>query len=215
MEGFTLIDGIVLIVIVLSAILAWSRGFVREALAIAGWIGAAIVAFLFAPTIEPLMQEIPYVSDYLAGSCELSMIVAFGVIIAIALIVLSIFVPLFSGAIQNSAIGGLDRGLGFLFGIARGILLVVIALIVYERVITSDPIAIVDNSRTIQIFAGSQDSVNALIPEDAPQWLVGRYEDLINACDGRPLENGTPAETAPAETAPGTDPAIEPSADDA
>lgn len=48
MEGFTLIDGVVAVVIVLSAILAYSRGFVREAMAIAGWIGAAVVAFLFA-----------------------------------------------------------------------------------------------------------------------------------------------------------------------
>ena len=40
MEGFTLIDGLVALVIVLSAILAYSRGLVREAMAIAGWVGA-------------------------------------------------------------------------------------------------------------------------------------------------------------------------------
>ncbi|MFM7656491.1 MAG: CvpA family protein, partial [Paracoccaceae bacterium] len=46
MEGFTLIDGVVTLVIVLSAILAYSRGLVREAMAIAGWIGAAVLAFV-------------------------------------------------------------------------------------------------------------------------------------------------------------------------
>ena len=199
MEGFTLVDGIVLVIIVLSAILAWSRGLVREALSIGGWIAAAIVAFLFAPTIEPLMQEIPYVSDFLSGSCELSMIVAFAVVFAIALIILSIFIPLFSGAVQNSAVGGLDRGLGFLFGVARGVLLVVIAMLVYDRVVTSDPIAIVDNSRTAQIFAGSQDRVNDAIPEDAPQWIVARYEELIGVCGGPTLEQDG------IQTAPGDD----------
>ena len=49
MEGFTLVDGGVAVIIVLSAILAYSRGFVREAMAIAGWVGAAFLAFLFAP----------------------------------------------------------------------------------------------------------------------------------------------------------------------
>ena len=59
MEGFTIIDGVVAVVIVLSALLAYSRGFVREAMAIAGWVVAAIVAFLFAPQVEPLVREIP------------------------------------------------------------------------------------------------------------------------------------------------------------
>ena len=49
MDGFTIIDGVVALVIVLSALLAYSRGFVRESLAIAGWIAAGIVAFIFAP----------------------------------------------------------------------------------------------------------------------------------------------------------------------
>ena len=40
MEGFTIIDGVVALVIVVSALLAYSRGIVREAMAILGWIGA-------------------------------------------------------------------------------------------------------------------------------------------------------------------------------
>ena len=47
MEGFTIVDGVVAIVIVVSALLAYSRGFVREAMAIAGWIGAALVGLAF------------------------------------------------------------------------------------------------------------------------------------------------------------------------
>ncbi len=72
MDGFTLIDGIAAGVIVLSAILAYSRGFVREGMAIAGWVGAAILAFLFAPAVQPLVKEIPvlntFLSDNWAGS---------------------------------------------------------------------------------------------------------------------------------------------------
>jgi len=183
MEGFTLVDGIVAVVVVVSAILAYSRGFVRETLAIAGWVAAAFVAFFFAPSVEPLMREIPVVGDFLGDSCELSIIAAFATVFAATLIVVSIFTPLFSGAVQRSALSGIDQGLGFLFGVLRGALLVVVALVVYDRLIVSDPIAVIDDSRTAKVFAQVSASVNEQIPDEAPSWLVQRYEDLVGACD--------------------------------
>lgn len=183
MEGFTLVDGIVAVVVVLSAILAYSRGFVREALAIGGWVLAAVVAFIFAPNVQPLVNEIPVVSDFLAGSCELAMILAFALVFAGALILVSLFTPLFSSAVQNSAVSGVDQGLGFLFGVARGLLLVVVALVVYDRLVIGDPIPMVDESRTALLFDEVQDRINEAIPEEAPQWIVGRYEELIAQCE--------------------------------
>ena len=183
MEGFTLIDGIVAVVVVLSALLAYSRGFVREALAIGGWIVAAIAAFVFAPQVEPLIKEIPLVNDFLAGSCELAMILAFAAVFAAALIIISLLTPLFSSAVQNSGVSGVDQGLGFLFGVARGLLLVIVALVVYDRVILGDPIPMVDESRSAILFSEVQDRINDAIPEEAPGWIVGRYEELIANCE--------------------------------
>ncbi len=183
MEGFTLVDGIVAVVVVLSAVLAYSRGFVREALAIGGWVAAAVVAFIFAPNVHPLVNEIPVVSDFLAGSCELAMILAFALVFAAALIVVSLFTPVFSSAVQNSAVSGVDQGLGFLFGVARGLLLVIVALVVYDRLVIGDPIPMVDESRTALLFAEVQDRINEAIPEEAPRWIVGRYEELISQCE--------------------------------
>ena len=77
MDGFTIIDGIVAAVIILSAILAYARGFVRESLAILGWIGAAVLAFIFAPQAEPLIKQIPVLDKFLGDSCELSILAAF------------------------------------------------------------------------------------------------------------------------------------------
>ncbi len=182
MDGFTIIDGVVALVIVVSAILAYSRGFVREALSIAGWIVAAVLAFLFAPKVEPLIREIPVLKDFLGESCELSIIAAFAAVFALALVVVSIFTPLFSSAVQRSALGGLDQGLGFLFGVLRGLLLVAVALVIYDRVVLDQPIAMVDDSRTNQIFARAQQSLNDAIPEDAPGWIVARYEQLVGSC---------------------------------
>lgn len=182
MDGFTIVDGVVAAVIIVSALLAYSRGFVREAMAIAGWIAAAVLAFMFAPQFEPLVKEIPYVGDFLRSSCELSIIAAFSAVFALALVVVSLFTPLFSTIVQRSAIGGLDQGAGFLFGALRGILLVVIALVVYDRVAVSTSVPMVDQSRTAQVFAGMRGDIDDQIPEDAPGWILSRYEQLVGTC---------------------------------
>lgn len=193
MEGFTLIDAVVAGVIVLSAILAYSRGFVREAMAIVGWIGAALVAFLFAAAVQPLVKELPVVGEFLGDSCELSIIAAFALVFAAALIVASLFTPLLSSAIHRTALGGLDQGLGFLFGVARGVLLVAVAFLVYDRAVASNAIPMVDESRSAKVFASFQENIDAQMPSDAPGWIVARYNDLTQVCVGTP----TPAETAP------------------
>lgn len=59
MEGFTIIDGVVALIVVLSGLLAYSRGFMREVLAIAGWVAAAVLAFIFAPQGRSVGQRDP------------------------------------------------------------------------------------------------------------------------------------------------------------
>ncbi len=152
MDGFTIIDGVVAGVIIISALLAYSRGLVREGMAIVGWIAAAVLAFMFAPQVEPLMTEIPVVGEYLADSCELSIIAAFAAVFAASLVVVSLFTPLFSSLVQRSALGGIDQGLGFLFGVLRGILLVAIAFFVYETIASTQSIPMVDESRSAKVF---------------------------------------------------------------
>ena len=194
MNGFTLIDGIVAAVIILSAILAYSRGFVRESLAILGWIGAGILAFLFAGQVRPLIAQVPGLEKFLGDSCELGIIAGFAVVFALALVLFSIITPLFSSVVQRSALGGVDQGMGFLFGVARGILLVAVAFIVYDRVMASEKVAMVEQSRSAQVFARLRGTVNEQIPQDAPGWVVSRYEQLVRSC---------PAPAA--ATAPATD----------
>ncbi|WP_353475144.1 CvpA family protein [Salipiger sp. H15] len=183
MDGFTIIDGVVALVIVLSALLAYSRGLVREALAIIGWIVAAILAFVFAPQVQPLVKEIPVLGDFLSDSCELSIIAAFAAVFALALVVVSLFTPVFSSLVQRSALGGLDQGLGFLFGVARGVLLVAIAFFVYETVITAQGIPMVDDSRSAAVFAQFTGKIEDQNPEAALGWITAQYEQLVGTCE--------------------------------
>jgi len=199
MEGFTVVDAVVAGLIVLSAILAYSRGFVREAMAIAGWIGAAVLAFIFAPAVQPLIKEIPVVGEFLNDSCELSMVGAFAVVFAVGLIVVSLFTPLFSSVVQRSALSGIDQALGFVFGVARGVLLVGVAFLVYDRALASDAVPMIDDSRSAKVFASFQTSIDNFVPEDAPSWIVDRYNDLTAAC----AAPATPLTPAPAPATQG------------
>lgn len=195
MEGFTLVDGIVAVIIVVSAILAYSRGLVRELMAILGWIGAAILAFVFAPSAQPLVREIPMVGEFLRDSCELSIVAAFVVVFCVGLILAALFTPLLSSAIQKSALGGVDQALGFLFGVLRGALLVAIAFIVYDRALSTQQVAMIDNSRSQLVFASVQDRINEQVPTDAPGWVLERYNALTAVC-------AAPAAPVVPETAP-------------
>ena len=195
MDGFTIIDGIVAAVIILSAILAYARGFVRESLAILGWIGAAVLAFLFAPTVRPMVAQLPVLDRFMGDSCELATIAGFAVVFALALVIFSIITPLFSSVVQRSALGGVDQGMGFLFGVARGILLVAIAFIVYDRVMTTQDVPMVENSRSAQVFERMRGQMDDQIPTDAPGWIVTRYEQMVMGCTatGTPVTTEAPA----------------------
>jgi membrane protein required for colicin V production len=199
MDGFTLIDGVVALIIVLSAVLAYSRGLVRETLAIAGWAGSAVLAYAFAAQAQPLIQgfavDIPKIGPSIAASCELSIIVSFAVVFAIGLVIAALFSPLLSSLVQRSVLVGLDQGLGFLFGVLRGVLLVAVAFLVYDRAVAANTVPMVDNSRSAKVFASFQTGIDQSIPSDAPGWIVERYEALTASC-------AVPATPVPAAPAP-------------
>ncbi len=117
------VDAVLLAVIAVSAILAFFRGFVREVLGIGAWAGALLAAFIARPHVFPLVQphvEPPWLADALGAG---------GVFLAV-LIVLMVIIAWISNQVQGSVLGGLDRTLGIVFGLARGAFLIVLAYIV-------------------------------------------------------------------------------------
>ncbi|WP_107495261.1 CvpA family protein [Thalassobius sp. I31.1] len=183
MEGFTVIDGIAAAVIILSALLAYSRGLVREVLSIGGWIAATILAYMFAASVQPLLAQVPGLNGFIEGQCELALLISFAVVMVIGLLLFSIFTPLFSGAVQRSFLGGLDQGLGFLFGAARGVLLVVIGLMAYDFINPGEPAPMVADSRTNAVFGHLTTQVEDQVPSDVPGWLQTRYNSFIASCE--------------------------------
>ncbi len=189
--SFTIVDGVVLAVLALSGILAWSRGLTREALAIAGWIVAAIVALYAAPILEPLLQEIPVAGEILAGACTLSKLAGFAVAFAIVLILLSIFTPLFSSAVQESILGPVDKALGFVFGVARGLLLVAVVYLIYDQVVPPvDRLAMVDESRSVAMISEAAAVISERLPTSLPDWALSPINGLMAECGGVPALSG-------------------------
>ena len=182
MDLSTIIDGVVAAVILVSAVLAYFRGFTREVLAIMGWIVGAIIAFYLAPLVEPLIKHIPIIGEVIAGSCELSVLVAFVLLFAILLIIFSLFTPFFSSLIQQSAISVVDQVFGLLFGVLRGALLVVIAFFVVNTVTAGDSFPGIEDSRSALILNQFSEQIENNDPQATLGWITRRYEYMVGNC---------------------------------
>lgn len=190
---FTIADAVVLLIVALSAFLAYARGFTRETLAIGGWLLAALAAFFFAPMIEPLIREIPVVGEFLRSSCTLSMLAAFAAVFAVVLVLLAIVTPLISNVILDSVLGPIDRGFGFLFGVARGVALVAALFLVYDLIVPADQrVAAIDGAQSVQLIETAAAAMVDGAPDGVPGWLGARIDRLVGAC-GAPTGGGAQA----------------------
>lgn len=184
MEDFNLVDLVVAVIIVGSALFAYSRGFVREVLAIGGWMAAAVLGFIFAAQVRPLVKEIPLVGSMVGSDCEPATVTAFAIVMAISLVVLSFFTPMFGSMVQRSALGGLDQGFGFLFGVVRGLILVGVMFFVYDIAAGSQRVAKIDESRSAKVAASMSDDIAAQDPYQAIDWVKSQYTNLVSSCEG-------------------------------
>src|SRR6201992_697815 len=120
----TILDLVLLAVMLISGLLAMVRGFMREILSIAAWGTAAVV------TLYSFSKLLPTAKTYFNNDTVASIVVVAGVFVG-TLIVVSVITVRISDMILDSRIGALDRTLGFLFGLARGLLIVVVAFMFF------------------------------------------------------------------------------------
>jgi membrane protein required for colicin V production len=128
---FTLLDLIVIAIVLISALLALSRGFVREVLTLVCWIGAGAVAYFAFTPLRPMVLQAVH-NDLVAD------LVTAAVVFLVPLIVFKLLAGMITRGVEDSRMGFLDRILGLLFGIARGVVLVAAAWLVVGLVIKPD-----------------------------------------------------------------------------
>lgn len=122
MTGF---DFAVAGILLVSCLLGLWHGLVYEALSLLGWPIAFVLSKLFAGHIAPLMPALPSF-DGSPGISSLA--VAYAVVFIVALIAWGVLVSLFSKLVKAIGLGWLDILLGGLFGLVRGVL-VILALV--------------------------------------------------------------------------------------
>jgi len=170
------VDGVLLAVIAVSAILAFFRGFVREVLGIGAWSGALLAAFYEYTNKQLLPHVAPHVEPpWLAEALST------GAVFLVVLIILMVIIHWIANQVQGSVLGGLDRTLGIVFGLARGAILIVVAYIVAGVFLPMterwpEPVR---QSRSLPVIA------------DGAAWLIGQLPQEFRP--RLPDQNGRPA----------------------
>ncbi|MEP3244963.1 MAG: CvpA family protein [Sneathiella sp.] len=153
-------DAGILVVLLISAIFGFIRGFVKEVLSISGWIGATFIALYLFPVLKPYAREyinILLIADILTGA----------LIFILSLVILSYISHAISEKVKASALGALDRSLGIFFGIGRAIILVGIVWLFFVQFVPPDgrPKEILE-AKMLPIVQASGEFVAQLTPDD-------------------------------------------------
>ena len=119
--ALNIVDFTTIIVLVISGVLATLRGLTREIMGLAGWPISIVAARLSAPYIEPLLTDMIRVEG-------ISNALAWGIPFIVVVVLWFAFSSVVSPGLSKAGLGGLDRWLGFLFGLIRGF---VIVLVIY------------------------------------------------------------------------------------
>jgi membrane protein required for colicin V production len=151
-------------VVVLSGLFAFARGFVRECLSIAAWLGATAAGLYALPVLRP------YAERYLPKGTVADAAAA-GVAFLVTLIVLTLIAGMVSRRVKRSSLSALDRTLGLIFGLGRGAMLVGIAFLALSFALppNAQKPQWIAESRTAPLFLGATQDLARLLPASVRQ----------------------------------------------
>jgi membrane protein required for colicin V production len=166
----TLLDVGLIVVMLISGLLAMVRGFMREVLSIAAWILAA------AATLYSYGKLLPYAKEYF-NSDIVAAVAVVGSVFLITLLVVSVLTIRISDMVLDSRVGALDRTLGFLFGLARGLIIVVVAFVFFNWLVPerSQP-EWIKNAKSLVVLKRTGDSLISMLPEDPESTILNKLK---------------------------------------
>ena len=194
MAGETITDVIVIGIILVSGLLALARGLVKEVFSIASWGGAVLVTIYGFTTARPIVRDLLPWPEFEAPATIITLFIG-------SLIIFSVASHLVSKILQSTGAGVIDRTLGFVFGLLRGVLITVVLFVgVGWYVGPKDQPAWFRNARTVPLAALATNYLVSLAPEHmrkslpkiiAPERRSGAREPSI------PTTADTPAYRSP------------------
>jgi membrane protein required for colicin V production len=166
----TLLDIILLVVMLISGLLAMIRGFMREILSIGAWGIAALV------TLYSYSRVLPVAKSYF-NSDMVATIASVGSIFLVTLLVVSIITVRISDMILDSRVGALDRTLGFLFGLGRGLIIVVVAFLFFAWLVPdrSQP-EWVRGAKSKVVLQSTGQWLMSMLPDDPENTILKRLK---------------------------------------
>ncbi len=166
----TLLDIIVLSVMLLSGLLAMIRGFMREILSIAAWATAAVATLYAFPRL------LPQAKTYFQNDTIAAIAVIAGVFIG-TLVVATIITSKISDMVLDSRIGALDRTLGFLFGLGRGLLIVVVAFLFFAWLVPDKQQPDwVRTAKSLSVLQSTGNWLMSMLPDDPESTILKRLK---------------------------------------
>ncbi len=178
----TWVDLAVFGILAVSGLLSFVRGLVREVLGIGAWAGAVAAGIIGLPLMRGVVRNWLPTPEWVDPA-------SFLVVFLITLIILMLIARMIGRMVRGSALGGVDRTLGLVFGLARGAVIIMIAYILAGTVFPIDrwPSAALD-ARTLPVAYEGARWVREQLPEDyrpriyaPPAGRQATADDLLRA----------------------------------
>ena len=205
------IDLIVIVVVLLSAGLAFFRGFIREALTILGVVGGLLAAYQFGDDVVPIFNSWLGVSNDpnslesqrqfagVIGYDQLAKVLAYACVFILVVVVLSIVSYFLSRGAEKIGLGMIDRTFGVIFGIARGILILGLIYLPFQMFLAEEEKEEwFSGSRTIVYIEWTAEWIRNFFPEnfmeeDEVRTKTDETRDKLKALEILPeaMGNGT------------------------
>jgi membrane protein required for colicin V production len=164
------LDIILILIMILSGFLAMLRGLTREMLSIMSWALAALVTMLAYYQFRDVVRG--YIDTPMLGDALL-----IGSVFIFSLIIFSLVTVSISERVLDSRVGALDRTLGFVYGLARGLILVVIAYLIFGLIVDkADFPAWVTEARSLPLIESTGDAIKSLLPDNPESIFRGRED---------------------------------------
>ena len=182
------VDIISLIIIIISVLLSFSRGLIRECYTIISWILSFFSAIQFGPGILPLILGVPFLKELLLGNCPLAIIISYIVTFVLSITFFSVLIIVLNVSKRTdnqSIMSSFDKFGGILFGFIRSIIILLLILIFTQDLLPnfnfkSEINNSIDKSIIFNFLEPSKIYVSDIIYENGEKWLKTTYNFVLN-----------------------------------
>ncbi len=164
-------DLAVIVVLLLSALLAFTRGMVAEVLSVAAWVGAALITLNALPHVLPIAQNYIHVEMAAYAASAVALFV-------VSLVFLTILGRVISRGVQNSGLSALDRSLGFVFGLLKGAILASVAYLFFAWLVPNpaEHPAWLQSAKTRPMLVSGAAMIYEVMPESLRKDGLGQMD---------------------------------------